>query len=120
MECIFCDIINRKASAEIIYENETVISFLDIRPLNHGHALVIPKKHYKDFLSLPPDEFAEVSKAVQVVSRAINESINPDGINIIINSGIAAGQTVFHFHYHIIPRFLQIILNLNLYLKNMN
>ena len=105
MDCIFCDIIYKKAKAEVLFENESVISFLDIRPVNYGHALVIPKNHYIDFLSIPQIELNEIIAVTQKVSSAIYNSIKPDGLNVITNNGQAAGQSVFHFHFHIIPRF---------------
>ena len=105
MDCIFCDIINKKAIAEILFENERVISFLDIRPVNYGHTLVIPKTHYENFLSLPEDELCEVIKITKDISAAIVKSLSPGGFNIVTNNGMAAGQSVFHFHFHIIPRF---------------
>ena len=105
MDCIFCDIINKKASAEILYEDENIISFLDIRPVNYGHTLIIPKKHYENFLAIPKGELDGLIKVTQKLSEAITKSIEPDGFNIVANNGIAAGQTVFHFHFHIIPRF---------------
>lgn len=105
MDCIFCDIIERKSEAEIIYEDENIISFLDIRPVNYGHTLVIPKKHFDDFLSVPPEDMNRLITGLQVVSAAVKKSVNADGFNIVVNNGKAAGQTVFHFHFHIIPRF---------------
>ena len=105
MDCIFCDIIQRKSPAEIIYEDEKVISFLDIRPINYGHTLVIPKKHYDDFISVPPDEMKAVINITQTISEAVSISLKTDGFNIIANNGAAAGQKVFHFHFHIIPRY---------------
>ena len=105
MDCIFCDIIKGKSEAEIIYEDENIISFLDIRPLNYGHTLVVPKKHYDNFLSLTPAELDYLTKGLQVISAAVEKSIKADGFNIVVNNGKAAGQTVFHFHFHIIPRF---------------
>jgi histidine triad (HIT) family protein len=105
MNCIFCDIINKKSDAEVLFENEKVISFLDIRPVNYGHTLVIPKTHYENFLSLPEDELSELIKVTKDISGAIINSLNPEGFNIVTNNGIAAGQSVFHFHFHIIPRF---------------
>jgi len=105
MDCIFCDIVEGKAKAEILYENELIISFLDIRPMNYGHSLVIPKRHYESFLEIPPDELGVLIIGVQTVFKAMSESIKPDGINIISNNGSAAGQSVPHFHFHIIPRF---------------
>lgn len=107
MSCIFCDIIEGKSKAEIIYEDENIISFLDIRPVNFGHALVIPKGHHKDFISVPEDELKYLIRGTQIVSRAIMDSLKPDGFNIVANNGTAAGQSVFHFHFHIIPRFMQ-------------
>jgi histidine triad (HIT) family protein len=105
MDCVFCDIINGKSEAEILYQNENVISFLDIRPVNYGHALVIPKKHYDNFLSVPAEELKHLMKGLQFITSAVMESINSDGFNLIVNSGKAAGQSVFHFHFHIIPRY---------------
>ena len=105
MSCIFCDIIERKAQAEIIYEDDSVISFLDIRPVNYGHALVIPKNHYKDFLSVPAKEMDKVIKVSQIIAEAVSNSLKTDGFNIVANNGVAAGQSVFHFHFHIIPRY---------------
>ncbi len=106
MNCIFCKIINKEAGAEIIYENENLISFLDIRPLNYGHTLVIPKQHYENFLDVPAELLSELTSVTQLISSAIKASLNPDGFNIIANNGVAAGQSVFHFHFHIIPRYL--------------
>jgi len=105
MDCIFCDIIEKKESAEILYENERIISFLDIRPVNYGHTLVIPKTHYENFLSVPQQDLAALIEATQMLSSAIVKSLAPDGFNIVVNNGIAAGQSIFHFHFHIIPRF---------------
>lgn len=105
MKCIFCDIINKKAEAEIIYENEEVISFLDIRPMNFGHALVIPKGHFENFLAVPKPQLSKLIESTRDISEAISTSLKTDGFNIVVNNGIAAGQSVFHFHFHIIPRF---------------
>jgi histidine triad (HIT) family protein len=105
MDCAFCDIINKKAAAEVIYENDKVISFLDIRPLNYGHTLVVPKKHFENFLALPEEELNPLVSAVQLIAEAAKKSIKADGFNIVVNNGAAAGQTVFHFHFHVIPRF---------------
>ncbi len=105
MDCIFCDIINGKSEAEIIYEDENIISFLDIRPVNYGHTLVVPKKHYDNFLSLTSTELNYLINGLQTISLAVEKSVKADGFNIVVNSGKAAGQTVFHFHFHIIPRF---------------
>jgi histidine triad (HIT) family protein len=105
MDCVFCDIVNKKKEAEILFENNNVVSFLDIRPVNFGHALIIPKNHYENFLSVPAKELDELIEIAQYLSKNIKEGLNADGFNIIVNSGAAAGQTVYHFHFHIIPRF---------------
>ncbi len=105
MDCIFCDIINRKGEAEILFENDMVMAFLDIRPVNYGHTLVIPKRHFNNYLELTPEYLTELGKATQEMSRAIQTGLKADGFNVIINNGAAAGQTVYHFHFHIIPRF---------------
>ncbi len=104
MNCIFCDIINHNANAEILFENEKVISFLDIRPVNYGHTLVIPKTHSENFLTVHEEDLQELIRVTQIMSGAIVKSLHPDGFNIVANNGTVAGQSVFHFHFHIIPR----------------
>lgn len=105
MECIFCNIKDRKAEAEIIFEDEHVLAFLDIQPVNYGHTLVIPKKHYDNFLTVPKDELDKLIHATQFIAGVVKRSLNADGFNVISNNGNPAGQSVFHFHFHIIPRF---------------
>ncbi len=103
--CPFCRIVAGEASAEILYESDSTISFLDINPINYGHALVVSKGHFRDFSDLPDDVLLDATRSLKVVSRAILESIRPAGFNIFNNNGAAAGQSVFHFHIHIAPRF---------------
>lgn len=93
--------------AVILYENEHIISILDINPVNFGHALVIPKKHYDDFLSLPEELYSYLLSAVKIVAGAIMSSIEPKpgGFNILSNNGFVAGQRIFHVHFHVIPRY---------------
>ncbi len=105
MDCIFCDIASKLSEAEIIFENEKVIAFLDINPVNYGHTLVIPKKHFDNFLTIPNDELAELTKLTQYIAGSVKRALKADGFNIISNNGLSAGQSVFHFHYHIIPRY---------------
>lgn len=105
MDCIFCDIASGKADAQIIFENNNFKAFLDINPVNYGHALVIPKKHFDNFLTIPEDELNGLIKLTQFLAGVIKRSLNADGFNIISNNGTSAGQTVFHSHFHIIPRF---------------
>ena len=117
MNCIFCDIVNHKSSAEILYENEKIISFLDINPMNYGHTLIIPKQHFENFLQVPNEYIQEMINGTKIISDAITKSIKPDGFNIVANNGRAAGQSVFHFHFHIIPRFLDDGFKIKLNLK---
>jgi len=105
MECIFCNITDRKSEAEIIFEDDDILAFLDIQPVNYGHTLVIPKKHYDNFLTVPKDELEKLIHATQFIAGVIKRSLNADGFNVISNNGSPAGQSVYHFHFHIIPRF---------------
>ena len=103
--CIFCKIVNKQARASIIYEDEIVLVFLDIRPLNMGHTLVIPKAHYVDIFDIPEKELSQVHKIAKIVSCAIKKSTDANGISIIQQNGKAAGQDIFHLHVHVVPRF---------------
>lgn len=105
MDCIFCDIASKVSDAEIIFENEHLIAFLDINPVNYGHTLVIPKKHYDNFLTIPNDDLIELTKITQYIAGSVKRALKTDGFNIISNNGLSAGQSVFHFHFHIIPRY---------------
>ncbi len=105
MDCIFCNIASKTADAEIVFENEKFFAFLDVNPINFGHTLVIPKTHYDNFLTIPASELKEMTILTQYLSGAVKRGLNATGFNIISNNGSSAGQTVFHFHFHIIPRF---------------
>jgi histidine triad (HIT) family protein len=105
MDCIFCDIALKNSEAEIVFENEHCIALLDINPINFGHTLVIPKKHYDNFLTVPFNDLIELTRLTQYLAGAIQRALKADGFNIISNNGLTAGQSVFHFHYHIIPRY---------------
>jgi histidine triad (HIT) family protein len=105
MECIFCNIRDRKAEAEIIFDDEHILAFLDIEPVNFGHTLVITKKHFDNFLTVPKDELDKLILATQFIAGVVKRSLNADGFNVISNNGNPAGQSVYHFHFHIIPRF---------------
>lgn len=105
MDCIFCEIAAKTSEAEIVFENEKYIAFLDINPVNYGHTLVMPKKHFDNFLTIPVEDLEGLTKLTQYLSGAIKRALKADGFNVISNNGTAAGQSVFHFHYHIIPRY---------------
>ena len=101
--CTFCKIARGEAPASQVYEDEKVIAFLSIRPINVGHTLVVPKRHYENIYEIPEEEVAHLSKIVKKVAYAVKMAVNAEGIRIIQNNGEAAGQVVFHFHVHVIP-----------------
>ena len=103
--CIFCKIVGKEAPSSIIYEDDSVLAFLDIRPLNLGHTLVIPKKHYVGIFDAPNDVLSIVHIVAKLVSGAVKEATEADGISIIQQNGTAAGQDIFHLHVHVVPRF---------------
>jgi histidine triad (HIT) family protein len=103
--CIFCKIVRKQASASLVYEDENVLAFLDIRPLNEGHTLVIPKEHYVTIFEVPEELVAHLHRIVKRVAHAVKEVTKADGISIIQQNGKAADQEVFHLHVHVIPRF---------------
>ena len=103
--CIFCKIVHKQIPASIIYEGEAALAFLDIRPLNLGHALVIPKSHFVDIFDSPSITLSKVHAAAKIVSTAIKKATNCDGISIIQQNGKAAGQDIFHLHVHEVPRY---------------
>jgi histidine triad (HIT) family protein len=105
-DCIFCKIISKKAGAVIVFEDEHSLAFLDIHPLNPGHTLVIPKKHYQSMVEMPPEEVGRVFVSVAKVMRGVRKAANADGINIGQSNGRAASQEVFHMHVHVIPRYI--------------
>lgn len=104
-DCIFCKIVAGEIPCFKIYETDLVLSFLDIGPVNKGHALVIPKAHYNNIWDLPADLGKDLLSAAKVAGDAIVKSTGADGLNLIMNNNEAAGQLVFHAHMHLIPRF---------------
>lgn len=105
-DCLFCKIVAGELPAEKIHEDERTIAFMDINPGTTGHALVIPKKHTKDLLEIEPDELAAVAASAQTIARRATERLNADGINLLNCCGAEAWQTVFHFHLHVVPRYV--------------
>jgi histidine triad (HIT) family protein len=103
--CIFCKIVLKQTPASIIYEDDTIIVFLDICPLNMGHTLVIPKAHYVDIFDIPEKELSQMHKVSKLISIAVKKVTKADGISIIQQNGKGAGQDIFHIHVHVVPRF---------------
>lgn len=103
--CIFCKIANGEIPSRTICENEKFRVILDNGPATEGHALVLPKEHFADLFEIPADWASEAMKTAQVTAELLKEKLGADGLNIVQNNGEAAGQTVRHFHIHIIPRY---------------
>lgn len=104
--CIFCSIARREAPASVVYEDESVIAFMDAFPVNPGHLLVIPRAHAPQLADLDPELGGEIFQvAMQMASRIRESGIRCEGINLVLADGKTAGQEVFHVHLHVIPRF---------------
>ena len=104
MDCIFCKIVNGDLPAHKLYEDERVLAFLDIQPGAVGHALVIPKAHARDFFDLTEVDRNAIMAAAHRVSTALVRETGAEGLNLHQSNGKAAGQVVFHYHLHLLPR----------------
>ena len=104
-DCIFCKIAAGEISSATVYEDDDFRAILDLSPAAKGHTLVIPKSHSDNLLSVEPDTAAKALKVISKTANAIKEALGCDGINVVQNNGEAAGQTVMHLHFHIIPRY---------------
>ncbi len=104
--CIFCDIANGVLPSEKLYEDASVMAFLDINPIADGHTLVVPKKHIVSFHELDSNLACTLTSLTSKVAEALLSELNCDGYNVLCNNGSAAGQVVSHLHFHVIPRFL--------------
>ncbi len=102
-ECVFCQIIQKQLPASVVYEDEQVIAFLSNRPVNEGHTLVLPKKHYENLYEISEAEAAFLFSVVKRVAHAVRDAMGAEGIRVVQNNGRAAGQVIFHLHVHIIP-----------------
>lgn len=104
-DCIFCKIIGRTADALIIHEDDRTISFLALHPAVPGHTLVVPKMHYADVYSIPDVALAGLIACCKMHALRWREQVGATGVNILNASGVDAEQSVFHFHFHLFPRF---------------
>lgn len=104
-DCIFCKIVAGELPATIVGEDERTISFMDIAPATRGHALVIPREHTADLLSIEPNDLASVNLAAKRLAARAKDRLAADGVNLLNSCGAVAFQTVFHFHVHVIPRY---------------
>jgi len=105
-DCIFCGIVAGTIPSTKVYEDEKTYAFMDISPATEGHLLVVPKAHAKNLLEIPADDLAAVAQTGQRLAKRIVEVLGADGVNLINSCGEKAWQTVFHFHLHVIPRYV--------------
>lgn len=106
MNCVFCKIVNNEIPSYKIYEDDNVMTFLDIKPDSCGHTLIIPKKHYKDLMDINNEDLLNVLEVIKIIKKEIEEKLNCDGITLIQNNGEI--QEVKHFHIHIKPHYKEI------------
>ncbi len=103
--CIFCKIINNEIPSYKVYEDEYVLAILDISQVCDGHTLILPKKHYDNFLDADLQTINRCMNVIKILSNKYKKILNPKGFNILNNTNEIAGQTVFHLHFHLIPRY---------------
>ena len=103
--CIFCKLANKDIPTNIIYEDEKFTVILDASPATKGHALILPKNHAANIYELPDEDAADIFVLAKKLATKMTEILHCDGFNIVQNNGEVAGQTVFHFHMHLIPRY---------------
>lgn len=103
--CIFCQIIKGEMDATKIYEDDNVLAFLDVQPVNKGHVLVVPKTHVSKLEELSSETLTQVMEVVQKVGRSIKQGLSAEGYNVNLNNDAVAGQIIPHVHFHVIPRY---------------
>src|SRR5579859_1920024 len=111
--CIFCKIAAGMIPSTKLYEDGDSLAFMDINPANDGHCLVIPKAHFPTLFAIPEEAFAAAGRTVIKVASAVQAALTPDGINLLQANGPGAGQSVFHFHIHVLPRWRDDGLSIN-------
>lgn len=104
-DCVFCKITRKEIPADVVYEDENFLAFLDINPINNGHVILIPKAHYENLYRTPNETLSDIVPLLKKLAVAVKQAVKADGINIGMNNDGAAGQIVPHAHFHIIPRF---------------
>ena len=103
--CIFCKIINKQIPSSVVYEDNDVVAFLDISQATKGHTLVLPKKHYSNLLEIDDEMLGKITKVAKLITTSMVSSLGAKGFNLVNNCHEVAGQSVMHFHLHIIPRY---------------
>ena len=104
-DCVFCKVLAGELPSEKVYEDEYAIGVMDINPWTRGHAVVFPRKHAKDVFEIEDEELQHVILAVKRLAAKMRATLAPDGINLLQSNGSAAWQTIFHLHFHVIPRY---------------
>jgi histidine triad (HIT) family protein len=104
MDCIFCKIVNKEIPNYTVYEDDNVLAFLDVHPCSKGHTVVVPKQHFADLWEMNVETFQLIAAGLRAAAGRVQARLKPEGMNIGINNGTAAGQAVPHVHWHIIPR----------------
>lgn len=104
MSCLFCKIINKEIPAEIVYEDDFVLAFLDINPVNPGHTLVIPKNHCENLLDAGENDLQKLVAVIPRLAKVVVSAGDYEGFNCFCNNGQCAGQVIGHLHFHIVPR----------------
>ena len=112
-DCIFCKLANGEIETNTLYEDDDFRVIFDVSPATEGHVMILPKKHYANVFELPEELASKVYVLAKKVAAALKEITGCNGVNILQNNGEAAGQTVFHFHMHVIPRYHEEILKWN-------
>lgn len=102
--CIFCQIVAGAQTSHRVYEDDLTLAFMDIYPATTGHALVVPKTHFASVLDISDESMRAVAGTARAVASAIHRAFEPDGMSIVQANGAAAGQTVLHYHLHLLPR----------------
>ena len=111
-DCIFCKIVAGELPAERVQEDEHTVSFMDLNPWTRGHALVIPRRHSKNLYEVPDEDLGHTASAAKLLAERMRERLRCDGVNLLNACEPAAWQTVFHFHIHVIPRYVDDTLRL--------
>ena len=103
--CVFCKILAGEIPSTTVYEDDDFKAILDVNPAARGHVIILPKKHAANIYELPDEDASKVMVVAKKIATAVRDAFHCDGVNILQNNGEAAGQTVFHLHVHVIPRF---------------
>jgi histidine triad (HIT) family protein len=102
--CPFCDVIHGAGEVSMCFEDAEVVAFMDIQPVNAGHVLVVPREHYESIEDIPPSLASHLFQVSMQLAPVVKQVAGAEGLNLVVNSGVAAGQDVFHYHVHVIPR----------------